>query len=160
MDETLAPLLREPKAVQVGGKTYTLRPFGILAVPVMSRLVGDVWGQLMLRPDLLANRDALTGWLLTQLPGLIETKIEDVLTLLAMQTGESRDALVAMPLDDFVELAQAALEDGQDFFIRRILPKLPAAVKMRAALGSGNGPTPSPPSSPQATAATTSSTTA
>lgn len=150
MDATLNTLLREPKTVTVGGKAYTLKPFGVLAVPVMSRLVGDVWGELVGRPDLLAKPDALVGWLLMRLPGMVETKIEDLLKLLAMQTGETRDALVALPLDDFLELGKACLEDGQDFFTRRILPQLKAAMAER-----GIGATSSPPSSPPDTAATT-----
>ncbi|MDT3707481.1 MAG: hypothetical protein ROZ09_11685 [Thiobacillus sp.] len=152
MDPTLNTLLREPKTVTVGSRAYALKPFGVLAVPVMSRLVGDVWGDVMRRPDLLANKDALIGWLMARLPEMIETKIEDLLQLLSMQTGESRDALVALPLDDFLELAQAGLEDGQDFFTRRILPKLKAAMDAH-----GIGRTSSPPSSPPVTAATTSS---
>lgn len=155
MDNTLNTLLREPKTLSIGGHNYTLRPFGVLAVPVMSRLVGDLWDELMRRPELLANRDALIGWLLSRLPGMIETKIEDLLLLLSMQTGETRDALVALPLDDFLELARACLEEGQDFFTRRVLPKLPAEMAAH-----GIGRTSSPPSSPPATAETTSPTTA
>lgn len=150
MDATLNTLLREPKTVSVGGKVYTLKPFGVLAVPVMSRLVSDVWGELVSRPDLLANPDALVGWLLLRLPGMVETKIEDLLKLLAMQTGETRDALVALPLDDFLELGKACLEDGQDFFTRKILPQIKAAMAAH-----GIGATSSPPSSPPDTAGTT-----
>lgn len=150
MDATLDTLLRTPATVTVGGKTYTLQPFGVLAVPVMSRLVSDVWDELVSRPDLLAQPDALVGWLLLRLPGMVETKVEDLLQLMAMQTGETRDALVAMPLDDFMELGKACLEDGQDFFTRRILPRLKAAMAER-----GIGATFSPPSSPPDTAETT-----
>lgn len=154
MDATLNTLLRTPATPTVGGKTYTLRPFGVLAVPVMSRLVGDVWGELVSRPDLLANKDALIGWLLLRLPTMIETKIEDLLMLMAMQTGEPRDALVALPLDDFIALGRACLEDGHDFFTRRIQPMMPQLKTAMA--GHGTGPTSSPPSSPPDTAATTS----
>lgn len=155
MDATLDTLLRTPATVTVGGKTYTLKPFGVRAVPVMSRLVGDVWGELVQRPDLLAkdNKDALVGWLLLRLPALIETKIDDLLTLLAMQTGETVDALAELPLDDFMVLGRAALEDGQDFFTRRIQPMMP---QLKAAMAErGIGATSSPPSSPPDTAATT-----
>lgn len=155
MDETLVALLRTPATPTVGGKTYTLRPFGVRAVPVMSRLVGDVWGELVSRPDLLQNRDALVGWLLLRLPTMIETKIDDLLTLLAMQTGETVAALEALPLDDFIELGRAALEDGLDFFTRKVMPPLKAAMA-----GHGTGATSSPPSSPPDTAVTTSPTTA
>jgi hypothetical protein len=103
MDATLNTLLRTPITVTVGGKPCTLRPFGVRAVPVMSRLVGDVWGELVSRPDLLANRDALVGWLLLRLPTMIETKIDDLLALLAMQTGETVAALEALPLYEFLE---------------------------------------------------------
>ena len=85
-----------------------------------------------------------------RLPGMIESKIEDLLTLLAMQTGEPRDALVALPLDDFYDLAEAALEDGQDFFTRRVMPRMKKTMAAH-----GIGATSSPPSSPPATAATT-----
>lgn len=155
MDATLDTLLRTPATVTVGGKAYTLKPFGVRAVPVMSRLVGDVWGELVQRPDLLAkdNKDALVGWLLLRLPTLIETKIDDLLTLLAMQTGETVDALAALPLDDFIELGRAGLGDAHDFFTRRILPMIP---QMKAAMAEhGIGATSSPPSSPPDTAATT-----
>lgn len=150
MDATLDTLLREPKTVQAGGKAYTLKPFGVRAVPVMTRLVGDVWGELVQRPDLLADQDALVGWLLLRLPGMIETKIDDLLALLAMQTGESVADLEAMPLDDFLTLGRACLEDGQDFFTRKILPQIKAAMADH-----GIGATSSPPSSPPDTAATT-----
>lgn len=152
MDSTLDTLLRMPKTVTVGGKGYTLKPFGVRAVPVMSRLVGDVWGELVQRPDLLANRDALIGWLLLKLPGLIESKIDDLLALLALQTGESVAALEDLPLDDFIELGRAGLEDGLDFFTRRVTPQLMAAMDAH-----GAGQTASPSSSQPATAATTSS---
>jgi hypothetical protein len=131
MDATLNQLLRQPKTVQVGDKIYTLQPCGVLAVPVMTRLVGDVWGELVRRPDLLANKDALIGWLMLRLPGMIETKIEDLLTLLAMQTGETRDALVALPLDDFLELAQAGLEDGRAWDWSNVFATLVAAGHRR-----------------------------
>lgn len=150
MADDLNTLLRTPKTVTVGAKQYALRPFGVLAVPVMSRLVGDVWADLMARPELLDNRDVLIGWLMARMPRLIETRIEDLLTLMSMQTGESRDALVALELDEFLELARACLEDGQDFFTRRILPRLKAAMDAR-----GIGPTSSPSSSPPDTGATT-----
>lgn len=155
MDATLDALLRTPATATVGGKTYTLRPFGVRAVPVMSRLVGDIWGELVQRPDLLANRDALVGWLLLRLPTMIETKIDDLLLLLSMQTGETVGNLEALPLDDFIELGRAALEDGLDFFTRRVLPQMKAAMDVR-----GTGAMSSPPSSPPDTAATTSPTTA
>lgn len=155
MDATLDTLLRTPATPTVGGKTYTLKPFGVRAVPVMSRLVEDVWGELMQRPDLLADQDALVGWLLLRLPGMIEHKIEDLLALMAMQTGESVQALEAMPLDDFMELGGACLEDAQDFFSRKILPMLKKAAAAR-----GTGPTSSPSSSPTDTTATASPTTA
>lgn len=147
MDATLNTLLREPKTVKVAGRAYALKPFGVRAVPVMSRLVADIWGELVQRPDLLANRDALIGWLLLRLPNMIETKIDDLLALLAMQTGEPVKALEAMPLDDFIELGRAALEDGLDFFTRRVMPQMKAAMA-----GYGIGPTPSTPSSPPGTA--------
>ncbi len=150
MDATLSTLLREPKTVTVGGKGYTLKPFGVRAVPVMSRLVADIWGELVQRPDLLENHDALIGWLLLRLPGMIETKIDDLLALLAMQTGEPVKALEEMPLDDFIELGKAALEDGLDFFTRKVVPQLKTAMA-----ASGIGPIPSTPSSPPDTAETT-----
>lgn len=153
MDATLNTLLREPKTVTVGGKAYSFRPFGVRAVPLMSRLVADIWGELVQRPDLLANRDALVGWLLLRLPDMIETKIDDLLALLALQTGEPVVALEAMPLDDFIELGQAALEDGLDFFTRRVMPQIKAAMTATAA--SGTGATFSPPLSPSGTSAPT-----
>lgn len=152
MDATIDTLLRTPKSVTVGGKAYTFKPFGVRAVPVMSRLVSDVWGELMQRPELMQNKDALIGWLLVRLPGMIETKIDDLLALLAMQTGETVQALEALPLDDFIELGRAGLEDGLDFFTRRMLPQLKAAMD-----ANGIGAMSSPPSSPPDTAATTSS---
>lgn len=150
MDATLDTLLRTPAAVTVGGKVYTLKPFGVRAVPIMSRLVGDIWGELMRRPDLLADKDALVGWLLQCLPGLIETKIDDLLALLSMQTGEKVADLEAMPLDDFIELGRAALEDGLDFFTHKVMPQMKAALAVH-----GIGATSSPPSSPPDIAATT-----
>lgn len=154
MDATLDTLLRTPATVTVGGKAYTLRPFGVRAVPVMSRLVGDVWGELVSRPDLLANHNALIGWLLLRLPTMIETKIEDLLALLSMQTGETVAALEAMPLDDFIALGRAGLEDAHGFFTRRILPLMP---QLKTAMGAaGTGATSSPPSSQPDIAATTS----
>lgn len=155
MDETLIPLLREPKAVEVGGKTYTLRMLTVRDVPFVSRLIRDVWNELMARPDLLGNTDALSGWVIMQLPGLLETKIEDLLALLSRQTGESADALGALPLDQFIELASAALEDGLDFFTRQVMPVL---TKQLAAHGIGQMSSPS--SSPTDTGATTSPATA
>ena len=152
-DETLDALLRVPKQVQVGAKTYALKPFGILAVPVFSRLADGIWQELMDRPDLLANQQALMGWLLLKLPGLIETRIEDLLALMAMQTGATRTELVDLPLDDFYDLAQACFADAQDFFMRRVMPRLTA---MLASPASGIGPTPLPDSSPTAIAATAS----
>lgn len=150
MDATLNTLLRTPKTLSVGGKDYTFKPFGVRAVPVMSRLVGDVWGELVQRPELLANKDALIGWLMARLPGMIESKIDDLLALLAMQTGETVGALEAMPLDDFIELGRAGLEDGLDFFTQRMLPQLKAAMNAH-----GIGATSLPPSLQPDTAAPT-----
>lgn len=153
MDE-LNTLLREPKPLTVGGRAYTLKPFGVRAVPVMSRLAGGIWEELMGRPDLLDNRDALVGWLLLKLPGLIETRIDELLALMAMQTGETVAHLEGLPFDDFIELGRACLEDAQDFFTRRVMPQLKAAMAAH-----GDGATSSQPSSPTATTGTGSPTT-
>lgn len=151
MDDSLDRLLQQPKPVQVGAKTYTLRQLTVRDVPFVSRLLRDTWDELMLRPDLLADRQALVGWLLVRLPAALETKIEPMLELLARQTGESADALGALPLDQFAELALAALEDSLDFFTRQVIP-----VLAKSRLAPGAGPMSGPASSQPATAAPTS----
>lgn len=151
MDDSLDALLQQPKTVQVGAKTYALRPLTVRDVPFVSRLLRDTWSELMLRPDLLGNRDALVGWLLVRLPLVLETKVDDMLALLARQTGDSEEALGALPLDQFIELALAAVEDSLDFFTHQVIP-----VLTKSRLAPGAGPTFSPPSSPPGTAGPTS----
>lgn len=143
MDETLGPLLREPKAVEVGGKTYTLRPLTVRDVPFVSRLIGGIWDELMGRPDLLGDPRALTGWLLIRLPGLLESRVEELLALLARQTGNDIDELAALPLDLYLDLASAGLEDGLDFFTGQVIPVLRKRLEKR-----WTGLMSSPPSSP------------
>lgn len=142
-------LLREPKAVQIGGRHYALRPLTVRAVPVISRCIGPLWDELAQRPDLLANQAALTGWMLLRLPALIESRLDDLLQLLEQITGERAGALAELPLEDFVDLLIAAHGDVRDFFTRTLLPRL------KAAAANGDGATSSTPSSPPATAETT-----
>lgn len=146
MMSEIETLLREPRAVQIGGRHYALRPLTVRAVPVISRCIGPLWDELAQRPDLLANQSALTGWMLLRLPALIESRLDDLLQLLGMITGEQPDTLAELPLEDFVELLIAAHGDVRDFFTRTLLPRLKAAAN-------GDGATLSTPSSPPATAA-------
>lgn len=148
MDQALNTLLREPKALTIGGQAYSLRPLTVRDVPFVSRLLRDVWNELVARPDLTGNREALLGWLLVRLPELLETKVEDTLALLARQTGKSADELGDLPLDLFLELGAAALEDAIDFFTHQVIPALNRAADAR-----GTGAMPTPPSSPPDTGA-------
>jgi hypothetical protein len=130
-------LVPQPVIVKAGGEALTLSPLTIGELPAFARAVQPLAGALAApEPD----------WL-----GLIASQGEQLLAALALAVRRERAFIDALPADEAIALAAAALEVNADFFVRRILPainRLTAALPRVAEAGS----TSSSSSSPTATA--------
>ncbi len=130
----------EPRTVAAGGKTIDVLPLRVRQIPGFTRAVVPVLGPLGTGD--LATAIAVGG--------------EDLVSAVAIATGEPEDWLGELLPDEFLALVTAVVEVNADFFARRVLPALNAATETTLAT---LGVTRSPSSSPTATAGPTSSTT-
>lgn len=88
--------------------------------------------------------------------GMFMLYADECLTLLAALSGQPREWIDALDIDDAIRLLSALLEVNMDFFVQRVLPLMPSLLRgLRAKteqLRAMAGPTPSTPSSQTATA--------
>lgn len=127
-----------PRVVTVAGVAVELTPIRLGELPRILAVVHPMVADLSAEPD----------WLT-----LFATHGEAVLDLLALATRRERAWVNDLSLDDAVRLAAAVFEVNADFFVRRVAPSIAQAATRLAPMLS-HGTTPSPDSSPPATAST------
>lgn len=128
--ETIVPVAQEPliiggksvtpkviKVNQVGPVLAAIRPFNghIKAAMAMSAAGGNP----------AQNFDVLE---------VLEHHSDNLITLVTTLTGESREFIGDLDLDDMIKITVAVMEVNLDFFIRKVLPLLSGEM---ARLGKG-----------------------
>lgn len=127
-----------PRVVTVAGVAVELTPIRLGELPRLLAVVRPLAEAFSSDPDWMA---------------LLERHGEAVLDLLALATRRERAWINDLSLDDAVQLAAAVFEVNADFFVRRVAPSI-AQAATRVAPMLSHGTTPSPDSSPPATAST------
>ena len=108
--EKIAPI---PVRVDVGGERISITPIKTRELPAMMRAVSPILTEIQ-RGDIVAalaaNADALID---------------------AVATGArlERSWVNGLDVDDLVILAGAVIESNADFFVRRVMPILTAAIE-------------------------------
>lgn len=125
-----------PQVVTVAGTALELTPIRLGELPRILAAVRPIAADLSTEPDWLA---------------LLARHGEAVLELLALATRRDRAWIEGLALDEAVTLACAVFEVNADFFVRRVTPSIAQAGERLAPILSA-GTTPSPGSSPPATA--------
>jgi hypothetical protein len=125
-------------AVTFAGREVTITPLNVGRMPAFARAVKPV-GQVL--------EQVAAGELTLDLPGMLDIMAEHGDAVIAAVSIASRIPEAELregELDELVGLASAALKVNADFFARRLMPALAAAMAARpAALGGpGAGPTP------------------
>lgn len=131
--ETFPP---SPKVVTVAGTAVELTPIRLGELPRLLAAVRPIAADFSAEPD----------WL-----DLLARHGEAVLELLTLATRRDRAWIEGLALDEAVTLACAVFEVNADFFVRRVAPSIAQASERLAPILSA-GTTPSPGSSPPATA--------
>ncbi|CAG2153221.1 DUF6631 family protein [Ralstonia mannitolilytica] len=135
--ETFPPV---PKVVTVAGTAVELTPIRLGELPRLLAAVRPI------AADLSADLSAEPDWL-----DLLARHGEEVLELLTLATRRERAWIEGLALDEAVTLACAVFEVNADFFVRRVAPSIARSGERLAPILSA-GTTPSPGSSPPATA--------
>lgn len=108
--DDLKTLLPESLTVDAGGQTFTIGPFTFGQLPGVLKHVGALIGAI--------NGESL------DLSALSEAGGESIIALVMIATGKPREWFDALPADEGIALMQAVLEANEDFFSRRLLPRL------------------------------------
>lgn len=133
--ETYVPEIRHPL---IGGKSVTVAPLRVRQIPPFLRAAGPA-------------AQALFGG---DLAGALAVHGEALIESMAVATHEPAAWLGDLEADEFLRLVGEVVEVNADFFARRVTPALDATVtKLTSALTLGA--TPSPSSSPAASAGAT-----
>lgn len=125
-----------PQVVTVAGTAVELTPIRLGELPRLLAAVQPIAADLSTEPDWLA---------------LLARHGEAVLELLTLATRRDRAWIEGLALDEAVTLACAVFEVNADFFVRRVAPSIARSGERLAPILSA-GTTPSPGSSPPATA--------
>lgn len=125
-----------PVVVTLSGVALELTPIRLGELPRLLAVVRPLAEEITIDPDWMA---------------LLGRHGDAVLDLLAITTRRERAWINDLSLEDAVLLAAAVFEVNADFFVRRLAPSI-AQVGERLAPILSAGTTPSPGSSPPATA--------
>lgn len=125
--------------VEVGGRTFTIRPLTIGQLPAFTRHIRPMAGSI---PPLLEGTESadFVGTLL----GLIADHGDGLLDAAAIALRVNRSELETLDPMEFVALLLPIVRVNADFFARRLQPALRQAMGAGAAM-LGGGPTPSKP---------------
>lgn len=129
-------LVPQPQVVDLAGQRLAISPLVLGELPAMLKAVQPFAQRLAGEPDWLA---------------LLSDHGDALLTGLAIASRQPREWVDALALDDAITLAATVFEVNADFFVRRLAPSI-AQVGERLAPILSAGTTPSPGSSPPATA--------
>lgn len=111
----------EPPALQatLNGAPLTLRPLTVGQLPAMMRALQG------LELSLEISRENV----LELLPALIAENGEAIIEAAAIATRQSREAIEASDLSEFVALVAGVIEINSDFFVQKLLPTLTRHVE-------------------------------
>lgn len=141
MDD-LNALVPPSASLTVGGETLAVSPLRIGELPAFTRAIAPAVAEF--------RRDSIDWLALFGLHG------EAILTALAVATRKPRAWIESLAADEAILLAATVIEVNSDFFARRVLPKVEAAMaKVPAATAAAGSTSPSD-SSATATASPTS----
>lgn len=128
--------------VTVGGESLSITPLRIGELPAFTRALAPVVSQL---------KGSGIDWLV-----LFGLHGEAMLTALGVASRKPREWIEQLAADEAILLAATIIEVNSDFFARRVLPKVEAAMtKLPAATAPAGSTSPSA-SSPTATGSPTS----
>lgn len=109
--ETLIP---QPVEIEINGETLEIKPLTIgqltRVMKALKPALADIQGEINLTMLAVDHGDTL-------------------LSAVAAATGMDAAWLDKLPTDDFIRLAGNLLEVNADFFTRRVLPEITAAVE-------------------------------
>lgn len=141
MMDDLEALIPPTRDVTVGGRTITVTPLRLRQLPGFTKAMQPF------APALLAEK-----WL-----AVASDHADELADALAIATGEPRDFIADLTLDDVIKLAREVVVMNADFFARRVMPEIKAAmIDVQRVLTAAAGQQPSPSSSNADTPSTTS----
>lgn len=108
--EKIAPI---PVRVDVGGKRVSITPIKTRELPAMMRAVGPIMAEVQ-RGDIMA---ALTA------------NADALIDAVSIGARLDRTWVDGLDVDDLMTLAGAVVESNADFFVRRVMPILIAAIE-------------------------------
>lgn len=108
--EKIAPI---PVRVDVGGERISITPIKTRELPAMMRAAGPILAEIQ-RGDIMA---ALTA------------NADSLISAVAVGARLDRTWVDGLDVDDLVVLAGAVVESNADFFVRRVMPILTAAIE-------------------------------
>lgn len=133
------------RELTVNSETLTIAPFffGQLpkAVKLMRPLAEALQSTNVVSVDAEGGVSLASDWPL-KIPAIVADGGDALLDLLAFVVKKPRDWFDTLGVDDGVTLTRAAFEVNRDFFVKKIVPLLPVAIKAQDAATSGE---PSPP---------------
>ena len=116
--EKIAPI---PVRVDVGGERVSITPIKTRELPAMMRAVGPIMAEVQ-RGDIMA---ALTA------------NADALINAVSIGARLDRTWVDGLDIDDLVTLAGGVVESNADFFVRRVMPILAAAIEsVTRAIGS------------------------
>lgn len=142
-DAALAAVIPEIKTLTIAGEEVAIRQIKTGQLPAVLRAVQPLSHMLKQKGPFDLN-------------GMFMLYTEDCLTLLQVLSGQSREWIDGLEIDDSIKLFSVLLEANLDFFVLRVLPLLPDAMAHLTGrltqLTATIGPTASNPSSTPVTA--------
>lgn len=139
MDD-LNTLVPPATTITVGGESLSITPLRIGELPAFTRAIAPAIAEF--------RRDGVDWLALFGLHG------EAMLSALAVATRKPREWIEQLAADEAILLATTIIEVNSDFFARRVLPKVEAAMVRLPTISAGS--TSPSASSPTATASPTS----
>lgn len=127
--------------VQVGGRTFEVRPLTIGQLPAFTRHIRPLAGALQ---PLLAGDGAADGDFVATLLDLVSDHGDAMIEAASVALRVPRADIEALDPLEFVSLLLPIVRINADFFARRLQPALRAAIGQAAAIN-GGGQTPSKP---------------
>lgn len=108
--EKIAPI---PVRVDVGGERVSITPIKVRELPAMMRAVGPILAEIQ-RGDIVAA---------------LAANADSLISAVAIGSRLDRTWVDELDVDDLVILAGAVVESNADFFVRRVMPILTAAIE-------------------------------
>lgn len=147
-DNSLDLLFPEGRQVTICGEVVTVNKIYVLQLPVAAKLMQPVMDLLVSNRLIIVNIvkmnendtgkiefDYAPDWSMRIL-GAMGDSGDLIIDLCAFMIGKDRAFFAKVDLDEFIQLLQAIFQVNNDFFIRRILPRLGVMLVQAAQIGS------------------------